>query len=1016
MGISLNKAGHQISFSNPMAIHIENRKDIVIAYVVSIVLPIAFIAFIFARKIIFDVPILLDVILGGLFFLVPLILIYYGWTKSGRLLLAWLPTLILYGIYINGFKGKYVLDGHLYDSMKIFLIGFAAIPFLILSSREVKLFLIGISLPVIGVIFNDYIMNSLEIGSRFVENEMESNFNTLRSMFAYVMLSSVCFSMRYLMDRSDRLNERLFSELEEKNNIIQEQAESKVSQLNRQLLKYNRELTLLNVIKKVTIYAKDEQKLLKELCTHLVTRGNYPLAWIGKASEQGKPLDVIIPLVSFGAGNSEDYLKDFSIDMNDEMQGRGPTATALRKGNTTVVNQIMDDLNFTSWKSNAEKYEFGSSITLCITVESITQYVLCVYASQANAFDDHETSILERIAYNVGNAINSIHAVIERDKAKQELQLAYERLNYHVNNTPLAVLERDGNLTITSWNKRAEELSGWKQEEVLGKKIHEFLLPTEEAELRQRNLLEVVSGKVTPEATEGLPIITRSGKMLYLDMYYSVLRNNDGSVQGLLSFASDRTEQVLAKHQLRERIKEITLLYGISQLLAIENPVLDELLQQVAQMLPQGWQYPEVCKGRIVFSGKQYTSPDFFDTPWHLKVPISINDQVVGSIEVIYTEVKPIAYEGPFLLEELNLLHAIGEMLSAYVERKREEDEFKAVQANLSATINNTEILIWSIDRNHTLLMFNEPLSRYFKTHHDLELKLGMNVLNADHHFDGSMLSETWAPHYHKSLEGEVVRVEETINGMDLVFSLSPVFKDDEVIGVSVFATNVTEQNIRDRQLLEARHKISELKTMALRSVMNPHFMFNVFNSIQFFIIKNDRLNAIEYLSVFSNLIRSVVTHSLSDRIKLTEELALLKNYVQLEQMRFENKFAYTFVVEDDLDTDSVNIPSLLIQPFIENAILHGLNKRTEPGSLWIRVKTAEEFLIFEVEDNGIGREAAARLRTANCNMHKSMGTRLTEQRLREINQTDGFSVIYTDLYSGDVPAGTLVTINIKYI
>ncbi len=157
-------------------------------------------------------------------------------------------------------------------------------------------------------------------------------------------------------------------------------------------------------------------------------------------------------------------------------------------------------------------------------------------------------------------------------------------------------------------------------------------------------------------------------------------------------------------------------------------------------------------------------------------------------------------------------------------------------------------------------------------------------------------------------------------------------------MGVSVFAEDVSERVEKEKKLKEALNKIGELKLMALRSVMNPHFIFNALNSIQYFIAQNDRKNALSFLSTFSKLIRGILSNSVNNKIKLAEELELLEHYVALERMRFENKFDFDIHIDSGLDPESIEIPSLLIQPYVENAILHGLYNKEGKGLLKINV------------------------------------------------------------------------------
>ena len=196
---------------------------------------------------------------------------------------------------------------------------------------------------------------------------------------------------------------------------------------------------------------------------------------------------------------------------------------------------------------------------------------------------------------------------------------------------------------------------------------------------------------------------------------------------------------------------------------------------------------------------------------------------------------------------------------------------------------------------------------------------------------------------------------------------------------------------------------------------MNPHFIFNALNSIQFFIAQNDRKNAISYLSTFSKLIRGVLNNSVNNKIRLSEELELLQYYVNLELVRFDNKFDFILTVDEKLDTESVEIPSLLIQPYVENAIIHGLYNKSDRGALKISVnKETEDMILFEIEDDGIGRAAATELKKKNFPSHKSMGIALTEDRLRLINAQDSVSFETNDLYNDSRPAGTRVKIWVK--
>lgn len=189
----------------------------------------------------------------------------------------------------------------------------------------------------------------------------------------------------------------------------------------------------------------------------------------------------------------------------------------------------------------------------------------------------------------------------------------------------------------------------------------------------------------------------------------------------------------------------------------------------------------------------------------------------------------------------------------------------------------------------------------------------------------------------------------------------------------------------------EREHKNSELnktllnlKLKALRAQMNPHFTFNVMNSIQHFILNKDDESAHRYLSKFSKLIRTVLHNSEDNTIPLAEEIKALELYIQLEAMRFEHSFQYEIIIDKAIDPAKVGIPSMLIQPYVENAIKHGILPLKENGKIKIEIIKQDSLLKCIIEDNGIGRKKAGEQN--KIKEHKSMGISLTQERLSVIN------------------------------
>jgi LytS/YehU family sensor histidine kinase len=178
------------------------------------------------------------------------------------------------------------------------------------------------------------------------------------------------------------------------------------------------------------------------------------------------------------------------------------------------------------------------------------------------------------------------------------------------------------------------------------------------------------------------------------------------------------------------------------------------------------------------------------------------------------------------------------------------------------------------------------------------------------------------------------------------------------------------------------------LALKSLRSQMNPHFIFNALNSVNNYISKNDERSANKYLSDFSKLMRTVMENSQLEFINLSTELQILQLYLTLEHSRFKEKFDYELIVTPDINQDFIEIPPMLIQPYIENAIWHGLRYREEKGMLKVVFqKHVDNGLEVIIEDNGIGRKKSMELKTINQKDKISTGLKNTESRLKIINE-----------------------------
>ncbi|MBL7726773.1 MAG: histidine kinase [Dinghuibacter sp.] len=224
---------------------------------------------------------------------------------------------------------------------------------------------------------------------------------------------------------------------------------------------------------------------------------------------------------------------------------------------------------------------------------------------------------------------------------------------------------------------------------------------------------------------------------------------------------------------------------------------------------------------------------------------------------------------------------------------------------------------------------------------------------------------------------------------------------------------------IRKEEQLKSdyRQQMTELEIKALRSQMNPHFIFNSLNAINRYILKNDKQEASAYLTKFSKLVRMILDHSRQSKIPLLQELDALQLYLELERLRFRNNFSYNILVHENISSGVTFIPPMVIQPFAENAIWHGLLPKKGDCHLEIEITATSNMLLCRVEDNGIGRQGSASIKEQQSIKRSSLGITATEQRLQLITEHHkNASVTIEDLYTAlGEPAGTRVWIHIPY-
>jgi tetratricopeptide (TPR) repeat protein len=231
-----------------------------------------------------------------------------------------------------------------------------------------------------------------------------------------------------------------------------------------------------------------------------------------------------------------------------------------------------------------------------------------------------------------------------------------------------------------------------------------------------------------------------------------------------------------------------------------------------------------------------------------------------------------------------------------------------------------------------------------------------------------------------KKLKDELIRKKNIFN-----YSL---------IGVLVLLTGLIIFIFRTLKKVQTKNK--KIALQSLRREMNPHFIFNSLNSVNHFIATNNELEANQYLTKFSKLMRGVMENSSEDFIPFQQELDLLQNYLALEKTRFADKFDYEIEVDESLNTQNLKVPGMLIQPFLENAVWHGLRYRTDKGFLSLKFTKNNDLLKITIKDNGIGIEESKKQKTEHQKTREGRGMKNTLERIRLLNDLYKKNIVCT--------------------
>lgn len=426
--------------------------------------------------------------------------------------------------------------------------------------------------------------------------------------------------------------------------------------------------------------------------------------------------------------------------------------------------------------------------------------------------------------------------------------------------------------------------------------------------------------------------------------------------------------------------------------------------------------------------------PPVWQRWWFITAVIAL---ITGIIyQVIAARDKKIAEQK----EEIETEQAINYFASSMYEQQHVENILWDVAKNCIGRLSFEDCVVYLMDNERKALIqtaaYGPKSPKQFEITQPLEIAVGKGIVgNVAKSGKAEIINDTTKdPRYivdderrYSEISVPIMSGNEVLGVIDCEHSKKNFFTQKHLSILTTIASLCANKIIRARAeqekmraqmvLNDTQQKMTEIEMQALRAQMNPHFIFNCLNSINRYIVKSDQVTASFYLTRFAKLIRLILDNSNSRNVILTNEIEALKLYIEMEALRFDKKFSYAVSVDKNISTDNMEVPPLIIQPFVENAIWHGLLHKESDGQLNIAVTMIKgSVLQCVIEDNGVGRKKSQELKSKSATSRKSLGMKLTEHRLTLLNKHTALnaSVEIIDLYDEkEAPAGTRVVLKI---
>jgi PAS domain S-box-containing protein len=582
-----------------------------------------------------------------------------------------------------------------------------------------------------------------------------------------------------------------------------------------------------------------------------------------------------------------------------------------------------------------------------------------------------------------------------------------------------SVLISDPDGTVTWVNNAFIKLFKTQFDRVVGKKISQLL--------KSRGINKSVNFTKDNSINnyDEIEFVDKNGEIVWISVAWSVVKNEQGQIIQYISIVNNITKRKQAELLISNSERSLRFITDNTSdgFIVIKNSRIQHYSASCERIF--GFKVDDIVGNPSV------SLFDYVEEKEKLKVMGLVNKSVEERGKVLEFQTKLRNFKGEYQWYEIvpNILYNEDDSLESVIlvirnidSRKKMELALSQSQKHLNLILNSLDEMVWAMTYPHLEPVFvSNSISEIYEISTEEWRNDIKSTLKAVIPEDKEVLKNIYAELDINNESQGNYRIKTRSGAIKWLKSNTKIIHDSEtnkrlLIGVISDITKIKEaekfakESILEKQ--QAESAFAELELRALQMQMNPHFIFNALNAIQSYIINKEEEFANIYLSKFASLIRLFLDSSRSKYISISEEIKMLKLYADLEKLRFENKFEVIFIVDPAINIFA-EIPTMLLQPFIENSINHGLRYKKEKGSLTVEFKNISDYVKVTIKDDGVGRAKSDVIRKKTNQGYKSQGLKITTQRLENYNKLNMSNIDFKieDLYPDKEDKGTLVEI-----